>query len=131
MMTYTPGQRASIHRALVAALGNLWDGHGDFERDRTNRFICIAISDTTRWIVNREEHENRMMAKKVVEDRLLTHFDYAITFENWLIHVQGIERGQVIVDRSTMSAQQVEAIYVDVQARRKAWLEQLIQEFSK
>lgn len=128
---YTQDERASIHRALEAALSNLWDGHGSYENNRTNRYICIAISDTTRWVANRVEFENRQLAKDVVHQRLQTRNASACTFENWLIDVHGMDRTEVIADRSVMTPEEVEALYVRVQARRKEWLMQLIEEFSK
>lgn len=128
---YTPDERASIHRALEAALANLWDGRGTYENNRTNRYICIAISDTTRWVANRVEFENRQLAKDVVYQRLQTRNASTCTFENWLIDAHGMSRTEVIADRSVMTEVEVEALYVRVQARRKEWLTQLIEEFAQ
>lgn len=93
-----------IANCFRAALKILWDGKDRWAKDR-ERYICHALWEAAK----KNNLPGESMAKDVIYDRLQGSF----TVEGWL-RKQGVETYDNIVA---------------IQAWRKQWLEQLIEEF--
>lgn len=102
----TKKQRVGIARALRAAKPYLWDGHGDFVPYGRCMYICDAVRATSK-------QEIADLTKAMISERL----GYEFSLESWLVNLGGAASKQVVQPY--------------LQAHRLAWLDQLIEEFSK
>lgn len=114
---FTPEERAGIARAFKEAKGILWDGSGtESSQPQKQKYICHALDKTGRWKVNHAEFSYFGMAKEVVQRRL----GECYSLERWL-RMNGVSNNA----RAGTGNPEL------MQEHRHAWINMLIEEFSK
>jgi hypothetical protein len=112
MAKVTNKQIAGVFKKALAVMGNNRKSIAS-SGGKKQRFIChaIAVGQGLNWRSFDRLSGAGLEAKKVIIKRIYPEY----TLENWLNH-RGIEHANDLAD---------------LQAYRKAWLKQLIEEFSK
>lgn len=99
----TRTERQGIADALTACLPYLWNGFFGCTQSPRQEFICHALRESG--------HTDWLFAKQVIDNRLKGEGSLC----DWLL-AQGIRQKYITFAR--------------IQAHRKAWVKQLIEEFS-
>lgn len=108
-------KNVKIADAFLEAKAFLWDGFHD-QRTGVTPYICISLYIA--YKDNRISYNAYSAAVNVITDRL--NGQVSITLEDWL-HERGCIPSRYVIPR---------ALRQKIQAYRRAWMDELIKEFS-